>query len=109
LLWAVRADGSVWLERRPTPGIWAGLYCLPVFTSQDALASAVPAPEPRDLEYLPVVEHALTHKDLSLHPVRIPMAGGQLTPGDGGEWFSAGRWPGLGLPAPIRKILGAAA
>jgi A/G-specific adenine glycosylase len=109
LLWAVRIDGSVWLERRPTPGVWAGLFCLPVFTSWDALASAVPVPESADLECLPVVAHALTHKDLSLHPVRIPMEGVQLTTADGGEWFSAVRWPGLGLPAPIRKILGTSA
>jgi len=108
LLWAVRADGSVWLERRPTPGVWAGLYCLPVFPSWAAMASVVPTPESAAFECLPVVAHALTHKDLSLHPVRIPMAGGQLTQGDGGEWFSAARWPGLGLPAPIRKILSAA-
>lgn len=108
LLWAVRADGAVWLERRPTPGVWAGLYCLPVFTSWEGLTSVVPAAESTDLECLPVMAHSLTHKDLSLHPVRIQVASAQLTPADGGEWFGAARWSSLGLPAPIRKIFGAA-
>ncbi len=108
LLWAVRPDGSVWLERRPTPGVWAGLYCLPVFTSSEAVASVVPAFESADLEWLPVVTHSLTHKDLSLHPVRISMTDGQPTSGAGGAWFSAMMWSGLGLPAPIRKMLSAA-
>jgi A/G-specific adenine glycosylase len=25
-----------------------------------------------------------------------------------GAWFAAGQWPGLGLPAPVRKLLAAA-
>ena len=42
LLWAERADGAVWLERRPATGIWGGLYCLPVFDSEDELLAALP-------------------------------------------------------------------
>ncbi|RYY81151.1 MAG: A/G-specific adenine glycosylase, partial [Comamonadaceae bacterium] len=33
-LWLLQAraeDGSVWLHKRPSPGVWGGLYCLPVF------------------------------------------------------------------------------
>ena len=44
-LWLLHAqgpDGSVWLQKRPTPGVWAGLYCLPVFPSREALAAIVP-------------------------------------------------------------------
>ncbi len=46
-LWLLHAqadDGSVWLQKRPTPGVWAGLYCLPVFGSRDALEEALPSP-----------------------------------------------------------------
>ena len=31
------------MEKRPATGIWAGLYCLPVFESRDALRAALPA------------------------------------------------------------------
>ncbi len=37
LLQAVTGDGDVWLIQRPQTGVWAGLYCLPVFDSFDAL------------------------------------------------------------------------
>ena len=30
LLHACDENGAVWLQKRPTPGVWAGLYCLPV-------------------------------------------------------------------------------
>ncbi|EQD55994.1 hypothetical protein B1B_09112, partial [mine drainage metagenome] len=37
MLAARRADGAVWLERRPERGIWGGLWCLPQFdNSADA-------------------------------------------------------------------------
>jgi A/G-specific adenine glycosylase len=52
------------------------------------------------------LKHVLTHKDLYLHPVRVRLPTGALKRGSG-AWFSAGQWPGLGLPAPVRKLLAA--
>ena len=106
-LWLLRAhasDGSLWLEKRPTPGIWAGLYCLPAFDSRELLEVALP-PEalPGLRDDVPFV-HVLTHKDLSLHPVLAQVAATSLARPDG-AWFAAGDWPRLGLPAPIRKLL----
>jgi A/G-specific adenine glycosylase len=103
LLWAQTASGAVWLARRPTPGVWAGLYCLPLFDSELALRQALPLAAVAQLQCEPAFTHVLTHKDLHLHVCRVP-----LTPksalGDG-RWVSAEEWPVLGLPAPIRKLL----
>jgi len=104
LLWAQADDGAVWLDKRPTPGVWAGLHCLPLFDSEDALRLAVPAHLRKDLQALPVFTHVLTHKDLFLHTWRLPLKGRDLQ-WDSGSWISAQRWPSLGLPAPIRKLL----
>ncbi|MHB1198570.1 MAG: A/G-specific adenine glycosylase [Polaromonas sp.] len=111
LLWARRPDGSVWLEKRPTPGIWGGLYCLPVFASDDALKALLPGPLQARLEPLTNFVHALTHKDLHLSPWIAGFRANQAIPkamisktGDG-AWFSPSQWPSLGLPAPIRKLL----
>ena len=101
LLWAQDAAGRVWLQRRPDAGVWAGLYCLPVFDSREALASSVGAAV---LDDLPVFLHVLTHKDLYLHPVQIQWPQG-ARPGPNGDWIEALRWPEMGLPAPIRKLL----
>ena len=59
------------LEQRPTPGVWAGLYCLPVFDSFEALTAAVSPTDVSHLQDGEVFKHVLTHKDLHIHPVRL--------------------------------------
>ena len=106
LLHAQSPDGAVWLEKRPGTGIWAGLYCMPVFKSRDDLAAALASKTRSGLRDDPAFLHVLTHKDLYLHPVAAQVTAAALNKGLGG-WFDAGQWPALGLPAPIRKLLSA--
>jgi len=104
-LWLLRADdgaGAVWLEKRPTPGVWAGLYCLPVFDSRQALQQAVP--QRLQLRDEAPLLHVLTHKYLHLHPVGATLERSSVRREQGG-WFSAAQWPQLGLPAPVRRLL----
>jgi A/G-specific adenine glycosylase len=104
LLWAQTRDGAVWLRRRPTPGIWAGLYCMELFDSYESLQSAVPVAYQDRLRALTMFTHVLTHKDLHLHPVCVQLpARAKLS--QEGSWQAADAWPGLGLPAPVRKLL----
>jgi A/G-specific adenine glycosylase len=104
-LWLLHAQadgGRVWLQKRPTPGVWAGLYCLPVFASREALDEVLPK-RAKVRETQPFV-HVLTHKDLHLHPVEVALPSGWN--GIEGQWFARSEWPALGLPAPVRKLLG---
>ncbi|GAB3651305.1 A/G-specific adenine glycosylase [Ramlibacter alkalitolerans] len=103
LLHAQAGDGSVWLQKRPTPGVWAGLYCLPVFASRDALEEVLPVASRGKLREVQPFVHVLTHKDLHLHPVQAVLPAEWKT-GEG-AWFGAREWPGLGLPAPVRRFL----
>ncbi len=105
LLWAQRADGAVYLEQRPTPGVWAGLYCLPVFASFEALTTALPPNNASKLVEQPVFKHVLTHKDLHLHPVGLEVSAKASFPNIQGQWFDQAAWSKLGLPAPVRKLL----
>lgn len=104
LLQARTAGGAVWLHKRPAPGVWAGLFCLPVFDDHAQLAASVPARWRGQLRDAPAFVHVLTHKDLHLHPVRLDLPRQQVL-SDDGTWFDAAQWPQLGLPAPIRKLL----
>ncbi len=109
LLWLQREDGAVWLSKRPTPGVWAGLQCFPLFESEDALRAALPATLAGGLQFLPAVTHVLTHKDLFLHPAHVeygPLAIDLIASelGDG-AWFTPAEWAAAGLPAPVRKLL----
>ncbi len=104
LMWARRDDGAVWLERRPERGIWGGLHCLPVFEAADELDGHLHAAGLAQAERLPPFLHVLTHRDLHLHPVRVDWAR-ETAPTGRGAWVPAAQWAGLGLPAPVRKLL----
>jgi A/G-specific adenine glycosylase len=104
LLWLRRADGAVWLAPRPTPGVWAGLQCFPLFDDEASLLEALPAQLHTAVEVLPVFTHVLTHKDLFVHPARMDIAQPAIDLGVG-AWFSPAQWASAGLPAPVRKLL----
>jgi A/G-specific adenine glycosylase len=106
MLWAESDDGALWLSQRPTPGVWAGLYCFALFEERDSLQAAVSPDWQAALQEAPVVKHVLTHKDLYLHPVRVRLPR-ECCPGGQGAWIESGQWPGMGLPAPVRKLLDA--
>jgi A/G-specific adenine glycosylase len=103
LLYAQSKNGEVWMVQRPQSGIWAGLYCLPVFESYEALMAFVKTKSKLELQDMPVVKHVLTHKDLYLHPVALRLSG-QKSLGQG-YWFDQQSIAAIGLPAPIRKLL----
>jgi len=105
LLWAQDASGAVWLQRRPAPGVWAGLHCLPVFEGEAQLRDALPATTRNSLQPLESFVHVLTHKDLHLHPMYVRLTAGRRLPGIQGAWLAKHDWPALGLPAPVRKLL----
>ncbi|QYY26478.1 A/G-specific adenine glycosylase [Diaphorobacter sp. MNS-0] len=106
----LRQDGAgrLWLERRPSTGIWAGLYCPPVYDSRAALDEALQLHASCDARDLPAFTHVLTHRDLHLHPVlardATPQPDAHCAEQQSG-WFAPAQWPALGLPAPVRKLL----
>jgi A/G-specific adenine glycosylase len=106
----------VWLEARPTSGIWAGLWSLPEYASVAAL-ELVSQDWPGRGEALPSFTHTLTHLDWTFHPRRwtLPMrsnaeriaalAGASRQ----GRWFTREEALAAGLPAPLRRLLESAA
>jgi A/G-specific adenine glycosylase len=103
LLWAHSPGAAVWLSQRPTPGVWGGLYCLPLFDSEAALRQSLAPQAQARLECEPAFTHVLTHKDLHLHVCRVAL--NQTVKLGDGRWVGSKEWPVLGLPAPIRKLL----
>jgi len=113
LMLAQNAQGEVWLEKRPATGIWASLYSLPVFESEEALQAALSSSLQMaqasgagtlKWEVLPAFKHVLTHKDLHCHVVKFKVAKGSPVPSEG-AWWSEKNWTSLGLPQPVRHLL----
>ncbi len=97
--------GRVWLERRPGRGIWAELYCPPVWDNElQARSRWLEAG--KAIHELPAVSHSLTHRELRLHPLLVEGAGpGDMVNPEAGQWVRWDGLPALGLPAPVRSLL----
>jgi A/G-specific adenine glycosylase len=107
-LLAMNRQGEVLLHKRPSKGIWADLHCLPLFEDEASVAALLPAAAKRESVHLPVVQHALTHRDLHLHTLWVhvgPRQADALAQAVSGRWCSPDAWAPLGLPAPVRQLL----
>jgi A/G-specific adenine glycosylase len=111
MLWLVQGE-RWWLARRPARGVWAGLWALPMFDSVEALERATRT-WPGRAEALPPIDHALTHFDWHLEPVRhlLPrrVAAARRATIEAalpeGRWYTRDEALALGLPAPVRKLI----
>lgn len=109
-LLVVRRNGpssgmEVWLERRPPRGIWAGLHCVPVHADEASALSAL-GEAAANVQALPAIAHALTHRDLRLHPLLVELEAPPTVVGDGGgQWVALSDLADHGLPAPVRQLL----
>jgi A/G-specific adenine glycosylase len=103
---------DVWLVRRPSTGIWAGLWSWPEIESRDAL-HALSGAWPGCGQWLPSFTHVLTHLDWTLHPLRwvLPSATPRAVVDDITARWPEGRWLArsealdAGLPSPVRRLL----
>ena len=100
--------GEVLLEKRPSTGIWGGLWSLP-----EADADADPARAisdwgitPAQVSALEPFEHAFTHFTLEVAPWRIDVRKAQpLAAERGATWLPLSDLAGAALPSPVRKLL----
>ncbi len=105
LLWLTQGE-RVWLWQRPARGVWAGLWSLP--QADDAAHwAALAAGCGGQVQPLPPVLHVLTHADWTLTPVRWVLPEGAEPPATlEGRWFARDEALALGLPAPVRRLIG---
>jgi A/G-specific adenine glycosylase len=111
LLW-LRQGSRLWLVQRPDTGVWGGLWSLPEWPADEELTTRV-ARWPGEGEALPAIEHALTHFDWTLRPLRwtwpedLAAADQQALEAalPVGRWLMQAEALQLGLPAPVRRLL----
>jgi A/G-specific adenine glycosylase len=105
----VLARGEVLLEKRPSTGIWGGLWSLP-----EAAAGVSPAAmlarewglDVRDVVPLEPFEHAFTHFTLEVEPWRAQLRKSTaLAEGKAATWLALSELAGAALPSPVRKLL----
>jgi A/G-specific adenine glycosylase len=98
-------QGRVLLERRPSSGLWGGLWVFPDGPSRGFKAycrkrfSLVIS----SARTLPVIEHGFTHFRLDIVPVRCEVRGRPLQ--GGGMWLDLDDALRAAVPAPVRTLL----
>ncbi len=110
-LWLENAGGDILLERRPETGIWASLWTLPQADTDAALRGWFAREAKGDYdaaEELPLIVHTFSHYRLHLQPLRLRKVAlrDRVRDNDGLRWVARSELASLGLPAPIRKLLG---
>lgn len=96
------------LEKRPSTGIWGGLWSLPeIDSSEDAQAVAKLrfGADTEPLNKLPVLIHTFTHFKLHITPQPIRVLKLQTANEAGLVWLNLEDAIDAALPTPIRKLL----
>ncbi|MGB3290294.1 MAG: A/G-specific adenine glycosylase [Burkholderiaceae bacterium] len=102
------AEDAVLLERRPSPGIWGGLWSLPQYEDQQALATACAnwGLSPASAQKMAGLVHVFSHFRLHIEPWYLradaPIA---AEPAPAQAWIPVSDLPATALPAPVKKIL----
>ncbi|MEH6421933.1 A/G-specific adenine glycosylase [Pseudomonas sp. CGJS7] len=110
VLWLLDRDGRVLLQRRPPAGIWASLWTLPQTEDEEQAAQWFAAHAQGDFAdgaALAPIAHAFSHYKLELRPRRWRQVALRDAVGDNDDlrWFAREELAGLGIPAPIRKLI----
>ena len=105
----LRHGGDILLERRPSSGVWGGLWSLPELASDADLAGAVArrfSLEVRRTDRLAPMRHAFTHFTLEIQPVLVDVAAPSIRAAEPGNvWLPLETAAAAALPAPVRRLL----
>ena len=106
---AVVSGCEVLLEKRPSAGIWGGLWSLPEIEADADPARALKRDWGLDAASpcaLPAFEHAFTHFTLEVTPWLLrPRRLGTLARDRAATWLALSDLAGAALPSPVRKLL----
>lgn len=105
----LRHGSDVLLEKRPSKGIWGGLWSLPEIDMQTIATEAALASfglQVETQEPMPVLQHAFTHYKLDILPQPLDVLNKPTTaPAPNTIWLPIEDAIGAAIPTPVRKIL----
>jgi A/G-specific adenine glycosylase len=105
----LRRGGDVLLQKRPTVGVWGGLWCFPELGAEDdpaRVARRLYGCEVAGVERLGTLRHGFTHFTLDIDPVvgRVKRVAPRAAQ-PGVLWMPLEEAIGAAVPVPVRKLL----
>lgn len=111
MLLVCNSKGQIYLEKRPSRGIWGGLWSLPEVEGSDNLKLWLThhwqLRAPKFLE-LTTWRHSFTHFDLTIMPVMLKLTtldAHRIFEKRAGVWYNPNQASKLALCAPVKRIL----
>ncbi|UYO94236.1 A/G-specific adenine glycosylase [Pollutimonas sp. M17] len=102
------SSDAILLEQRPPSGIWGGLWSLPEYEDERALATACSnwGLSPEEARKMAGLVHVFSHFRLHIEPWYL-RAGAPVVaePAPGQAWIPINELSATALPAPVKKIL----
>lgn len=103
-------QGEVWLEKRPSSGIWGGLWCFPQAGAEDDIEAWCLdhfGTEPDRVDPWPEFRHTFSHYHLDITPllVELPSAPNAVMEAELKLWYNVRQPPQIGLAAPVVGLL----
>jgi len=102
-------QGAVLLERRPSKGIWGGLWVFPEGPSKGLKPYCAKNfnIEISATAKLPVIEHGFTHFRLDIQPIRCNVRSRAANASAGSLWVDIADAARAAVPAPVKTLLAA--
>lgn len=105
------SDNKILLEKRPSSGIWGGLWNAPECAIEQDLARYCQENffcKPGSIENLADFRHTFSHFQLDIQPmiIRVAPKSNRVLDNSRLIWYAIGQAKQLGLAAPMKKLLG---
>jgi A/G-specific adenine glycosylase len=98
-------QGEVLLERRPSKGVWGGLWVFPEGSAANVRSYCRKnfSVEVGETRKMPVVEHGFTHFRLTIQPIFCSVR--RCLPKEHGIWMGVDDAMRAAVPAPVKALL----
>ncbi len=101
-------NGDVLLQKRPSKGLWGGLWSFPECASVETLDSLLQLLRLEELERTPFpgFRHTFSHYHLDIEPIRVTISESNRVAEPSAEiWFNLAMPQSVGLTRPVTRIL----
>ncbi|MDC0611109.1 A/G-specific adenine glycosylase [Vibrio sp.] len=105
-------DNQVWLELRPSQGIWGGLHCFPQINDESEILNlmdslGITQSQLESKQQLITFRHTFSHYHLDITPIlfelkQIPHS---IMEDNAGLWYNLNQPNQVGLAAPVKQLL----